>query len=252
MMMCSKHGQSEREFVQAILLDRLLELREAPMQSAASATLNEAYDESDVAAHDIGGTHDAFDDRVRVVPEDTRYDERLRWSRPDAPQRGSNLENGRREGEKPSFAKRLVRATVRFVVAVLIGVGATLAWQAYGDQARAMLATLDPSLAWLAPVPAAQPAAAAATSSDVAQQLKPIALELAALHQQLQQLAAKQDQLAANQAQLAQGLSAVQATEHDVGLKISSMAQPKPKPVHPQPHPAAPRPLQPPAEPDGQ
>jgi len=146
-------------------------------------------------------------------------------------------------------------------VAVLIGVGATLAWQVYGDQARAMLATMDPSLAWLAPLPAAQPspAAAAVSSVDLAQQIKPLAADIAAVRHDLEQLGAKQEQLATNQGQLAQGLSTLAAIEHEIGVKVSSMAAPKPahpQPRHPaqvlpheptqlQPHEAAQRPAQP-------
>lgn len=238
------------------------------MHSAETASLREAYNESDVAPHDVPGGRDAFDERIRIAPEDSHSDERLRWPRPDGSQRGSSFENKRSLIKKPSIGKRMIRATARFVVAVLIGVGATLAWQAYGDQARAMLASWDPSLAWLNPpsVTQAPAATAAASAADLAQQLKPITLEIAALRHDLEQLAGKQDQLASNQGQLAQGLSTLQTAEREVGLKISAMAAPKP-PVHPQPHrpaqlqpheptplqphEAARRPVQPPDEPDG-
>lgn len=237
------------------------------MQSAESATLSDAYNESDVAPHDGRAGHDPFDERIRIAQEDSRSDERLRWSRSDASQRGAAFGNKGALIKKPSLGKRMVRTTARFVVAVLIGVGATLAWQAYGDQARAMLATWDPSLAWLNPPAATQPptAAAAVSAADLAQQLKPITVEIAALHHDLEQLAAKQDQLVTNQGQLAQGLSTLQAAEREVGLKISSMTATKPvhaQPHHPaqiqpheptplQPREAARRPVQPPDDPDG-
>jgi hypothetical protein len=221
------------------------------MHSAESPSMTETYEESDVAAH--GG--DAFDQGIRIAPGEPRADERLRWSRSGAAQRGSSFEANRAVIRKPSIVKRMVQGTFRFVVAVLIGVGATLAWQAYGDQARAKLATLDPSLTWVAPHPAAKKtpvAAAPVSATDLSQQLRPIASEIAAMRQDLEQLASKQNQLAANQGQLAQGLSGVQATQHELGLKMSAAAAPKPKPVHPQPRQLAPRPLQPPEEPDGQ
>jgi hypothetical protein len=44
-----------------------------------------------------------------------------------------------------------------FFTAVLIGAGATLAWQSYGDEAMKMVRTEAPSLAWLLPVSAAKP-----------------------------------------------------------------------------------------------
>jgi len=37
----------------------------------------------------------------------------------------------------------------RFVIAVLIGVDTTLAWQSYGDEARNMVVARAPTLAWL-------------------------------------------------------------------------------------------------------
>lgn len=219
------------------------------MHSAESPSLSEAYNETDVAKHD----GHSFDERIRIAPEDSRYDDRLRWTRSEASQRGSYFDGNRRL-KKRSIGKRMTYAMGRFVAVALIGIAGTLVWQAYGDQARAMVARWDPSLAWLAPLPVAQAAAPAAVSSaDLAQQLKPINLEIAAIRQNLEQLAAKQDQLAGHQTQLAQGLSTLAAIEQEVGLKISSMAQAKPKPAHVQPHPLAPAPrsLQPPDEPDG-
>jgi len=220
------------------------------MHSAESPSLSEAYSESDIAPHD--GGRNSFDQRIRIAPEEARYDDRLRWTR----------SNNRSALKKRSIGKRMMYATIRFVVAVLIGVGATLGWQAYGDQARAMLASWDPALAWLTPPPAAQPspAAAAVSAADLAQQLKPITLEIAAIRQNVEQLAAKQEQFATDEGRMAQGLAVIHALEQDIGLKVSSLAQPKP--VHPQPrqpaqvqphqptqlqpHEAAQRPAQPP------
>ena len=238
------------------------------MHSAESPSMSETYNESDVASHD--GGRNSFDEHIRIAPEGSHYDERLRWARSDASQHSPYAENNRAVSKKPSFVKRMVRATARFVVAVLIGVGGTFAWQAYGDQARTMLATMDPSLAWLAPLPAAvqpSPAAAPAVSSaDLAQQLQPMAQEIAAVRHDLEQLAAKQEQLATNQGQMAQGLAAVQAMERDIGLKISSVTAPKPahpqqpphhavqlqphQPTQLQPHEAAQRAAQPPEPPE--
>ena len=42
---------------------------------------------------------------------------------------------------RPSLGKRVSRRLVRFLIVFSIGVGATLAWQSYGDAARAMIAT---------------------------------------------------------------------------------------------------------------
>jgi len=212
------------------------------MRSAESPSLSEAYNEGDIAPHD--------GERIRIAPEDSRDDSRLRWMRSEAPQRGAYVP----ARKKPSIVRRMMYAATRFVVAVLIGVTGTPAWQAYGDEARTRLATMDPSLAWLTPPPAAQsiPAAAALSSADLVQQLKPMAAEIAAIRQDVAQLAGKQEQSATNEGRIFQGLAAIHALEQDIGLKVSSLAQPKPKPAHVQPHPPAPAPrsLQP-DEPDG-
>src|SRR5215475_3201654 len=52
----------------------------------------------------------------------------------------------------PRPAPSLGRRAFRFLVAVGIGVGGTLAWQAHGDAARQMIATAYPErLGWIAP-----------------------------------------------------------------------------------------------------
>jgi hypothetical protein len=59
------------------------------------------------------------------------------------------FENYHRVTSRPSIVRRMLRSLARFSIAVLIGVGATLAWQSYGDEARDMLSTQVPSLSWL-------------------------------------------------------------------------------------------------------
>src|SRR5215470_13081309 len=44
--------------------------------------------------------------------------------------------------------RRGSRGFVRYLVAVLIGVAATLAWQSYGDAAKQVIATSAPELGW--------------------------------------------------------------------------------------------------------
>ena len=128
----------------------------------------------------------------------------------------------------------MLRSLARFSIAVLIGVGATLAWQSYGDTAREMLSTQVPSLSWLSvstttSVPMAEgsaqkprsavsadcsdsaPAAAATTSEFP--QLEPIARDLAAMRRSLEQLAAKQEQMAQN-------IATLQAAEQDIRQKM--------------------------------
>jgi len=176
-------------------------------------------------------------------------------SSPDAPALGSR--------RKPSLAGRMLRT----VITLLIGVVATLAWQAYGDEAKRMVATIAPSLspflriAMVKPAADVQmpaPAAGAAQSTPAAQNPAPSAAANAAvpparlLQQQIEamtgDLAAVRtglDQLAAKQDQMAQNIAALQAVEQDIKQKRSSApAQAVPIPRHKPPHvarsPAAP------------
>ncbi len=173
----------------------------------------------------------------------------LRFGRPDRPVSPT----------RPSILRRIVRATARFFFAVLVGVGVTLAWQSYGDEAVEIIRTQAPSLAeWLpassgkpADGGAAQqqlksalatadqqlPAMAPAGNAELMQQLKPLAIDLTAVKDSLQQLAAYQEKLT-------QSIERLEKGQQAITQKLSSVAAPKPvvhaptsKPVQ---HPAPP------------
>jgi hypothetical protein len=137
--------------------------------------------------------------------------------------------------------------TFRTFIAILIGVGATLAWQSHGDAAREMLLTraptLAPALAWLLPVSTTKSPVVAATTTDpaqqLAQQLGPLASNLYVVRSSVEQLAAKQEQMAQN-------IVALQAVEEDIRQKISSAPLPPAQPAASIPQP---RQLQPRAQP---
>jgi len=133
--------------------------------------------------------------------------------------RSSSFGDDRFVSRRPSVFTRMLRALTRFFITVLIGVGATLGWQAYGDEARDMAIDQAPTLAWLLSIPttrpAARPAAMAATSPDPAQRLEPLAFNLDAVRRNVEQLAVKQDQMAQN-------IAALQAVEEDIRQKMSS------------------------------
>lgn len=147
---------------------------------------------------------------------------------------------------RPSLGRRMVRAIFRFAMAVAIGVGATLGWQAYGDMAKQMLAELAPEHAWLLSyLPATRPPAAVAAARSPALQLEPLTSSLEVVRRSVEQLAAKQEQMARN-------IVALQAIEEDIRQKVSSpppvVAQPPaqpaaqllpPKPPSPKPQPPA-------------
>ncbi len=165
---------------------------------------------------------------------------------------------------RPSILRRIFRACARFLFAVLVGVGVTLAWQSYGDEAVDMIRTQSPSLAqWLpastgkpadGPVGAAQqqlkpalaaadqqlPAIAAAGSAELEQQLKPVAIDLTAVKESLQRLAADQEKLT-------QSIDRLERGQQAITQKLSSLAVPKPVV-----HAPAPRPVQHPSQPAAQ
>jgi hypothetical protein len=141
---------------------------------------------------------------------------------------------------------RASRRLARFLIILGIGVGATLAWQSYGDAARAMIANSSPQLGWLAPqtAPIARttpdvvaPAALGTASADVQQ----LALGLASMRQSVNQLTA---QLEAGQRQMGGDIAKLQADEQEILHKLSAApprlaAAPAPKPAPVTPPPSA-------------
>jgi len=148
--------------------------------------------------------------------------------------------------KRPSLAKRALRRLASLLIIFCAGLGTTLAWQSYGDAARAMIANSSPQLAWLgpqtAPVALTAPdavAPAVATSSD----MQRLALGLAAVRQSVDQLATE---FAAGQQHTSGDIAKVQADEQEILRKLSATpprpaAAPahKPAPLTPPPSPSA-------------
>ena len=143
---------------------------------------------------------------------------------------------------RPSLVTRAARSLTRFLIVFCIGVATTLAWQSYGDVARAMIANSYPQLGWLAPqaAPVAQTApdmaasaAPAVPSADV-QQLKELSLGFDAVRQSVDQLVA---QVAAGQRQMAGDIAKLQAEISPPQQRASAApaAAPARKPVPPTP-----------------
>jgi hypothetical protein len=146
-----------------------------------------------------------------------------------------------------SFAGRASRGLARFALAACIGGAAALAWQSYGDAARAMIANAVPQLDWLAVSPpvASQPSAGeiagqqanplplSAPPADVAQaaSVAPVAPAEAALdRQQLEtishDLAVMRDsvaQLAAGQEQMARDIAKLQLDAQDIRRRLATL-----------------------------
>ena len=133
---------------------------------------------------------------------------------------------------RPSIGRRIVRRLTRFSVAVLIGVGATLGWQSYGDAA----VVRAPTLSWLLSISTTKSPVVAATSPGPVQQLEPLASNLDVVRRSVEQLAYKQEQIAQN-------IAALRAVEEDIRQKMS-FTPPTPAPQAasiPQPKPPQPR-----------
>ena len=119
-----------------------------------------------------------------------------------------------------STIRQISRALGRFSVVLLIGVGATLAWQSYGGE---MARAWAPSLGWLFP---------ASPSAELQAQLKPVALDLAIMKRSIEQLASNQDQLARKQDQMTLAFAALQAAVRDINQNILTLAPLAPKAGH--------------------
>jgi hypothetical protein len=153
----------------------------------------------------------------RARDPDPRFDQRIDFPRQLSIESAYSF--GRKDAQvasnRPTLGKRIFRPVTRFLVAVLIGVGATLAWQSYSDAATEMMAARIPMLAWLLPVSTTKSPAVAAVSLDPAQQLAPLALNLDVVRRTVEQLAAKQDQMVQN-------IALLRAAEDDIREKMSA------------------------------
>lgn len=189
------------------------------------------YQDRGGAARNLDAGRDSSTQRAAADQEESEY---YAESPPMAPSytsaRYTGFERRHFANRRPSIGKRAFRTVARFSLAVLIGVGATLAWQSYGDEAKAMVTTWAPSLGSLLPVSALQSPVAPATLPQLEQQLKPMALDLAIVRRSLEQLGATQDQLAAKQVQMTQNVVALQEVEQDIKQQISAL--PSPHAVH--------------------
>jgi hypothetical protein len=156
------------------------------------------------------------------------------------------------------MTRRSSRGFARYVVAILIGVTATLAWQSYGDVAKQTIATSTPELGsspeakqmianwiqqlgWTKPPVVeskAAPVAQTAPSSIDAEQIHRMARDLAALRQTVEQLAVGLDQVTRE-------IGKLEAADVEILSKITP-ATPPPRPIA---APRKPTPIAPPSSP---
>lgn len=182
------------------------------------------YRERDSVARDLDAGRALPGERLGATSEEPEY---YTESPPVAPPSYARYSGERHKFApgRPSISRRVFRTVVRFAFAVLVGVGATLGWQSYGDRASPMIKTWAPSLTWLLPGSTAAPPAAA-TLPELVEQLKPMSLDLAIVRRSLEQLAANQNQLAAKQDVLAQNLAALQEVEQEVRQGVHTPRKP--------------------------
>jgi hypothetical protein len=164
--------------------------------------------------------------------------------------RPSGLKDDHIASDRPSVGRRIFRTLTGFFIAILIGIGATLAWQSHGDTIRDMVVARAPSLGWLLSVSTTKSPAMAATAPDTMQQLEPLVFNLDVVRRSVEQLAARQEQMAQN-------IVTLQAVADDIRQRMSttppaspSEQQAAPIPKHNPPQPRAqsssvPRPLPP-------
>jgi hypothetical protein len=159
------------------------------------------------------------------------------------PVRPATLENDRLQSEQPSLRKRASRAFSRFLITFCFGGASTLAWQSYGDAARAMIANSYPQLVWLAPQ--AEPVAqnVPETTAPVApsfdqQQLNAMSVELDAVRQSIDRIASSMtaiqeqmsrgadriaDSIGANQEQIARSVDQLTAGQEQMTREITKL-----------------------------
>jgi len=149
--------------------------------------------------------------------------------------RPSGLKDDHIASDRPSIGRRILRTLTGFFIAVLIGIGATLAWQSHGDAARDMVVAQAPSLGRLLSVSTTKSPAMAATAPDRVQQLEPLASNLDVVRRSVEQLAAKQEQMAQN-------IATLQAVADDIRQRISTTPSPSQQQAAPIPQPKPPQP----------
>jgi hypothetical protein len=136
--------------------------------------------------------------------------------------------------KRASIGGRITRSVIRFVVAILIGVGLTLGWQSHADDLTEIVTNWAPSLASLLPLQTPKKSAEPAIAPDMAQQIKSMAIDLATVRRNVGQLAANQDQFAAKQEQMNQNLAMMQQVEREA--RQQALSPPPAKVVHPPAH----------------
>ena len=197
---------------------------------------------------------DSSDQRIGMAREGSDFSAGLKVLEPSI-QVSPRASGYQLVSNRPSIGKRISRSSARFVIAALIGVGATFAWQSHGDEAKEKIRAWAASLGWLSSdvaakqagsIPASQEStqdAALAQSAPVTQRPSPPATATSpelvkqleeAMEHDLAGVGHSVEQLPAKQEQTAQNVATLQAVEHD-GQKMSFPALQTPEKLTPTP-----------------
>jgi pimeloyl-ACP methyl ester carboxylesterase len=173
--------------------------------------------------------------------------------------RPADVNNDPLPTDRPSTGRRTSRSLARFLVAVCVGVAATLAWQSYGGMAKQMIANSAPRLSGLllssppamnqpsgretaieqpnppavqasAPqAPPAQAGAVASTASEKATSTAPgnpsreLQQQLQTMEQDLAAVRQSVEQLAAGQEQMARDIAKLHTAGQDIRRRTSAL-----------------------------
>ena len=154
--------------------------------------------------------------------------------------------------KRPSSFRRAFHGLLRYLIAVGVGVGATLAWQSYGDAAKQLVGDWAAqhrwSVAWLSfgakqalpgsPTIAAEPqsrpavqaftsdAAAAKPAPDVVGETTlPNSSDIERVEGMIATISEKVEQLATGQEQMASDIAKLKTAEQEIRQKISTAAR---------------------------
>ena len=210
---------------------------------------------------DVQGSDDRLDEPLRATLKDLQRPSPRTPVEEDKPVERDDLHSGftpdldheasEREANydlstDKKMTRRGSRGFTRYLVAILIGVAATLAWQSYGEAAKQMFAAKAPELGWSPetkqmiansiqwlgwtkpsasperqPPPVAQTAPAAASIDP--EKVQQMARDLATLRQTVEQLAAGLDQVTRE-------IGKLEAADVEILAKITP-APPPPRPI---------------------
>ena len=224
-------------------------------------------------AEDLHGSDDKLDQQLRAVLEE-RVGLQPNPVEEDEPVERDKLRPGitsyyldQEASERKAIYDRLVaienemkrrgsRGFARYLVAICIGVAATLAWQSYGESAKQIIATRAPELGWSpeakqmiatsiqwigwtkpAAGPEKQPPPVAQTAPTTPSldpgQVQQMTQNLATLRQTVEQLAGGQDQMARQIARLEAAVAELIAKIPEPPAQPSVVPARKPTPVPP-------------------